>query len=224
MRINLRYSQIGWALGTTELELQTAIATRLRPGDVFYDIGANVGFFSLLGARTVGGAGRVVAIEPVPWHVDALRHNLAINGLANVTVLEAAAAAESGDTELLVPSESTSARLVSARTAVQSGRARRIRARMVMIDDLLREGSIPPPNVVKIDVEGAELDVLRGMTETLRAHRAVVFCEMHGNNAAFEELMRELGFEAATLDGGAVSDGAATAHTLSTPLGRVGGG
>lgn len=64
-----------------------AIRKILRPGDIFIDIGANIGYFSVLAARLVGPTGRVFAFEPVPPTVERLRHNIKINGVNNITIV-----------------------------------------------------------------------------------------------------------------------------------------
>ena len=77
MRINLHGSAVAFATGMAERPLQSALQRELRPGATFFDIGANVGFVTLIAARLVGPSGRVVAFEPVPENVAAIRENLA---------------------------------------------------------------------------------------------------------------------------------------------------
>ena len=92
MRINLHGSAVAFATGTAERPLQAALQRELRPGATFFDIGANVGFVTLIAARLVGPSGRVVAFEPVPENVAAIRENLALNGIDWVEVHETAVA------------------------------------------------------------------------------------------------------------------------------------
>src|SRR5262245_36111858 len=68
----------GCWLGTYEMDLQRLIVSSLKPGDVFYDVGANVGFFSLLAASLVGSRGTVIAFEPLPRNIALLQQNLAL--------------------------------------------------------------------------------------------------------------------------------------------------
>src|SRR4051794_11745594 len=79
-------SNVGYALGTTEPQVQDVLGESLNRRDVFYDVGGNVGFFPLIAAKLVGPEGRVVAIEPLPENADALRRNVALNGFENVEV------------------------------------------------------------------------------------------------------------------------------------------
>ncbi|HWZ58637.1 MAG TPA: FkbM family methyltransferase, partial [Gemmatimonadaceae bacterium] len=86
----------GCWLGTFERAEQDVFARTVRPGDVVYDLGANVGFYTLLAARLAGPTGRVVAFEPVPRNLGYLRRHIALNQCENVTVVAAAVSDRSG--------------------------------------------------------------------------------------------------------------------------------
>src|SRR5690242_8873726 len=86
----------GYWIGTWEWDKQRLVQKLLRSGDSFFDVGANVGFYSLLASRLVGSAGRVVAFEPLPRNVQALKEHLRINRVRNVTVWEAAVSEAEG--------------------------------------------------------------------------------------------------------------------------------
>ncbi len=223
LKFNAGGANPGYALGTSEPAVQEALQERLRPGDVVYDIGANVGFITVLAARLVEPAGRVVAFEPLPANVAALRHNIDLNQLDNVTVIDAAVGAASGTAGLVLAEEPTWARLAprggepasdsprshaDGPTGTPTGHGAKgaaapaaIEVRVVSVDGLLAAGALPPPTLVKIDVEGAELDVVRGMTATLRRYGPILLCEMHGRNREFAALLRDLGYQARTLEG-----------------------
>jgi FkbM family methyltransferase len=181
--------------GNLEVPVQEALRRHLGPGAVFYDVGANMGFFSLIAARLVGEEGRVYALEPAAPNVEAVRANAAANGLGNVEVLELAAGAQSGRAAFVMVEDLIWARLASVGPhPLATGE---VEVEVVRLDDL----DLRPPDVVKIDVEGAELDVLAGMTETLRTHRPIVICEMHGKNEAFARVMDEAGYDCRSLEG-----------------------
>jgi FkbM family methyltransferase len=164
-------SNVGYALGTTEAEVQRFLTANLKPGDVCFDIGANVGFFTLIAARLVGDTGRVYAFEPLPSNAEALRRNIALNGLQNVEVIEAAVSERSGTAELVLGQSSLDARLSMLGEAQPDA----IAVRVISLDDFEIDGS---PSLVKIDAEGAEYAVLSGMRRVL-ASTPVILCELH---------------------------------------------
>ena len=144
-------------LGTYEMPVQRVLADRLSPGDTFFDVGANAGFFSVLAARKVGAAGLCVAVEPDPAFADISAGQAALNGFDNVTVVR---------------------RLVTAAPEqVWPWRIGDVATPTTTIDQLTRE--FRPPTLIKIDVEGLELEVLRGAEATLREHRPSLVIEAH---------------------------------------------
>lgn len=170
-------SNPGYALGTTEPEVQQFLATHLGTGEVFYDIGANVGFFTLIGARSVGPSGRVYAFEPLPANAAALRHNAELNDLSHVEVIEAAVSASTGKAVLALGRSTQDGHLLGGSATASSGT---IEVSVVSLDDLVEQGRIGPPALVKIDAEGAEFEVMSGMRRLLGEHRPTVVCEVHG--------------------------------------------
>lgn len=202
----------GLARGTLEPGVQTALAERLRRGGVLYDVGANIGFFSLLGARRVGPTGHVYAFEPVPENAAAIRANAAANGLANITVIEAAATRTSGSADLLVIGEASWSHLASY--GDHPGTRRTLSTRTVAIDDL---GDLRPPDVVKVDVEGAEIAALAGMERILGEHAPAIVCECHATNVELADLLERWEYSLANLDGhAAVRDAPPDVHVLAT--------
>lgn len=216
LRINLHGSAVTFATGTAERPLQEALTRELKPGATFYDIGANIGFVTLIAARLVGPTGRVVAFEPVPKNVAAIKENLALNGIDWVDVQETAMARHSGTASLIVSDVSAFSRLASVN--VPTGARETIEVRVDSVDEFLACGSAPAPDVVKIDVEGAELEVIEGMRNTLSEHRPVILCEIHDCNAQYVELVNSLGYEPINLDADIpVEQGGRNAHTLARP-------
>lgn len=174
--------------GTNEAPVQEAIVASLSPGAVFYDVGANVGFFALLAARAVGPTGRVVAFEPVPEMIAAIGDNARLNGL-RVAVIPLAVGGADGRELLHLARHPGGAALASAGTPPDWRGDLEVEVRT--LDSLVAEGVVPPPTVVKIDVEGAEGAVLAGMAGLLRASRPVIFCEFDAPTAA--EVDRKVG-------------------------------
>jgi FkbM family methyltransferase len=202
--------------GWLEVSVQEAMRRLLGPGDVFFDVGANIGFFTLIGARLVEPGGRAIAFEPVPANVEAIRANAALNGIDNVDVLEKAAGAERRHDRLLLVEDLSWSHLESRGWHPQTTEA--VDIEVVTIDELVGSGEVPPPALVKIDVEGSEGDVLAGMRDTIERHRPAIVCELHGTNREFVEAMESVGYEASNLEAKAdVLDSAPNAHALGLP-------
>ncbi|SOD02593.1 methyltransferase, FkbM family [bacterium JGI 053] len=150
-----------------------AFRAAAAPGAVALDVGANVGAYTLLLGRWVRPGGRVYAFEPAPEAFAGLSAHVGLNGLGDgVTCVRAAAAAQTGTATLAVDGLSGANRL----DASAAGE----RVETVTLDDFCRREGIRP-SFIKVDVEGAELDVLRGARETIRAggDGLALFVEMH---------------------------------------------
>lgn len=206
----------GIAYGVLESSVQEALVRHLAPGGVLYDVGANVGFFTLLGARLVGPEGHVYAFEPVPDNAHAIRDHARLNGAENVTVLEQAAAASAGRAGLQIVDDRSWSKLQGY--GEHPGTERVVEVELVRIDELVQSGRLRPPTVVKIDVEGAELAVLGGLLETIDAHRPVIVCEVHGTHGPFAAAMREHGYRVVNLEGPApIERSPQSEHALALP-------
>ena len=211
--------------GTYELSIQEALVDRVKAGDVFYDVGANVGFLTVLAARLVGPGGAVHAFEPVARNVETIRRNVRLNGWSNVRVHPVAVSAASGEQELLVTDYCGGASLSSAGVTVP-GVVKKIVVPTVSIDDFVRQGKAAPPSVVKVDVEGAEVDVLRGMEHTLRAHRPVLLYEvddadeavMRRRWAELDNFVAAAGYRATRVEHVYPGGGWQVGHTVALPL------
>lgn len=137
----------------------------LRPGDHVLDVGANVGFFTLLAAHEVGPQGRVLAFEPVPHNIAVLRRNLEINGVTCVEVRPAAAGAHDGEISIGLDHPDPDETGVSGHYT-EGGSRDAITVPVVTVDGALA-AEAPRLRLAKIDVEGAEPRVLAGMERTL---------------------------------------------------------
>ncbi len=176
--------------GDNELPVQRALAEIVRPGDVVFDIGANVGFFSIICARLTGPSGRVFAFEPVAANAELIRRNAGLNEFGNISVVEQAVSDRTGTGELVLAEYSGGAALST--TTPPPDAAGSIEVELITIDAAVDDGHIPPPDVVKIDVEGVEIEVLRGMTDTMRRDRPIIVCEIDdGTRAGYDRKHRE---------------------------------
>ncbi|MDY7100855.1 MAG: FkbM family methyltransferase [Actinomycetota bacterium] len=214
------------ALGTYETPVQEALVAHLQPGDVFYDIGANVGFFSVLGARLVAPGGWVYAFEPAPDNAELVRRNLAANRFHHTEVLEVAVAGEPATTELELSGYAGGHALVSAGGTPDHAGVVTVEA--VVIDDLVAAGRLRPPTLVKIDVEGAELDVLHGMARTIDEHRPHLLVEVDHEHraglterrAGIEAFLGEAGYEWTELEPAYPGIAWEVAHLMASPTDR----
>ena len=192
----------GCWLGSYEVDKQHAITETLREGNVFLDVGANVGFYSLLASRCVGESGRVVAFEPFPENISFLRRHVELNQLTNVEVIEAAVADQAGSATFSPGPDGCTGRLETGQSATEKCDNESITVKLVILDDLVAGEQIPVPNAIKIDVEGAEAAVLKGASNLLRDHHPVIFLATHGKHVRAEclDLLHELGYQCSSLE------------------------
>lgn len=154
-----------------ELGVQRVLDVLLRPGDRFADIGANIGMITLHARFVVGAEGRVDCFEPNPECVEVIQEHLRINALENVFVHQYALADAPGALVLNLTSEHSGTATLAE---VGSEAVRTMTVDVRVGDDELQEA----PRVIKIDVEGFELRVLKGLTRTLLAHKPFLLTEL----------------------------------------------
>jgi FkbM family methyltransferase len=141
----------------------------------------------------------VYAFEPLPENLAGLRHNIELNGFRNVEVVPAAVTEATGETELEVHGHQVSARIGTPEVPATAGDRQVIVVPTVTLDHVLSTGS-RAPDVVKIDIEGAEVAAIRGARRTLAQHRPLLLCALHGTNQAFVGAVVELGYDVEALD------------------------
>jgi FkbM family methyltransferase len=156
-----------------------------------------------------------VAFEPVPSCARAVAYNNARNAFTPAEEREGAGGAAGGRAQLLVVGEASWSHLAS--TGRHADVRDEIDVTVVSIDELVEAGEIPPPDVLKIDTEGAELQAIAGMRGTIEQHRPAIVCELHDTNVAFLALMEELDYVVTNLDGPAPVAGAGPVHALAQP-------
>jgi len=177
LHLNPRTGSLYFA-GGGEQAVQTALQKHLRPGMVFFDIGANIGFFSLLAARLVGPQGRVVAFEADPEVAARLREHISRNGFLWITPEQRAMWSESmavsfARTDPVTSPDRGLGHVVSVTSAST------IQVDATSLDDFTRTGLVP--DFLKCDVEGAEVEVFRGAQRLLAEKRPGILCEMHSD-------------------------------------------
>jgi FkbM family methyltransferase len=166
-------------------------------GDVIWDVGANLGIFSFASGKMAGVGGEVVALEPDPELVGLLRASVQLNSdarLAEIRICDCAASASTGFGDLVVASRSRATNHLKGFGTTQTGGERYLeRVRTIKLDDLLEDHR--SPDVIKIDVEGAEWDVLRGAESSLGNARVVIVEVAGGKGREIHEMLGDLGFQ-----------------------------
>jgi FkbM family methyltransferase len=192
------YREQGYMHGIAEADLYQIIPTYKTAGCTFFDIGAHIGYYTLIGARIVGESGRVIAFEPDPENVALIREMVDKNGLTQVHIIPKAVWSRSGTVEFR---RSTAGRMsgkviaegVPEGTGIASDET--IFCSAVCLDDFCASREIIPC-LVKIDVEGGELEVLRGASHLLAQHKPTLIVEIHFSEhiGQLYELLLPLGY------------------------------
>jgi len=153
--------------GSYELATTRLLTDIIRPGDVFVDVGANIGYYSALALSRVGATGKVIAIEPNPDAYVRLQRNMVLNGAGSrLRMIQSALSDHHGRVKLRLfgDDDGLSSVVASTERNIPISSTRSIDVEASTFDSLFPAERV---NVVKIDVEGAELAVLRGMRDTL---------------------------------------------------------
>lgn len=192
-----------YATGEYEPATTRLIEACLAPGDVFVDAGANAGYFSLLAARIVGRAGRVLSFEPVPQIYRRLQENIGLNGYRHCQAFDAALSNADGDSEFFVGPKNHVG--TSSLRALDKA-SRRIGVHTVRLDEILEaNGRV---DCIKIDVEGAECHVLEGMTGVLNRCRPDLIIEitpeylkpLHRSTGDIQRILEPHGYRAFAIE------------------------
>jgi FkbM family methyltransferase len=161
-----------YALGSFEWEKAKLLERIIKKTFVVYDIGAHVGYYTLLAAQPVGEKGKVIAFEPLPRNVKYLRRHVEMNRCSNVMIIEAAVTDKRGKSSFDTGRDSFTGHLS------QKGDLQII---TVSIDELIAARKIPHPDLMKINVEGAEMHVLEGARLTLTRYEPEILLSTHSD-------------------------------------------
>ena len=194
-----------FALGKYEPEIVSAFQKYCRPGMTVFDIGANAGHHVLLLSKLCGATGHVHAFEPVPENVACLKETLRLNRLGNVTLHELAVSDHEGSAEFKYSGVFDGMACLAAgghgrsvqRTVQETWPGKSIQVQTVELDAFCERLAIARLDLIKVDVEGAELLCLRGMVRTLRTYRPVLILELWGADhvAQAPGILSQLGYE-----------------------------
>jgi len=170
-----------WTMGTFEQSELIAAFRLAAPGTYAFDVGANVGLFTVVMSRAVGPTGRVVAVEPVADTVGELRKNLERNHCINVDVVEGAAAASTGEVQLILTDDpalhSAGGEVIAGHPAIQT-----TTVKAYSLDELWSAAGQPRVSLIKIDVEGGEQEVLLGAAQMIRRCQPALIIEVNDPN------------------------------------------
>ena len=187
-------SQHGCWLGSYEYEKQLVFENRVTEGSIVFDLGAHVGFYTLLASVLVGSKGRVLAFEPMPVNLFYLKEHVKLNRITNVTIIEAAVSDCSGVASFVQGSSSFGGHISSQGT---------LQVKTVSLDELISQGKIPIPNYIKMDVEGAEMHVLVGAKSMLADAHPTILLATHGQDIHQQccKFLASLGYQLQAIGG-----------------------
>jgi FkbM family methyltransferase len=174
-------------LGCYELPKQKRFAALVGPGMTVYDVGANSGIYTLLAARCVGRNGRVHAFEPLPENLTFLHRHVEMNRLRQVMIHPNAVSGKTGTTRFARGANHFVGHLDNIGD---------LEVKAICLDEFAAGGEANEPDVMKIDVEGAELQVLQGSRDLLARKRPVIFLATHGKSIHQQccEMLMSLGY------------------------------
>jgi FkbM family methyltransferase len=186
-------SNHGYWLGFYERKMKKYLIENLHKGEVMLDLGAHVGYYSLIGARLVGSEGKVYAFEPLPRNIGYLRQHLKLNDVRNVQLFEGAIAHYEGVANF------NDASFVGARFS-ETGK---VSVKVYWLRKMIEEKILPIPNVIKMDIEGAEVDLIPDIISILKNNQIKIFLSTHGK-AIHQQCIANLsaiGYQFIPLDG-----------------------
>jgi FkbM family methyltransferase len=187
-----RQGHVPYVTGTYEPEVFGSLKKHVAAGDICLDVGAHLGYSTILMSKLVGPKGRVISFEPMPETFLVLGENLLLNGLTNLDVQSSAVADHCGFIELLAPAGQDLSWTPSITGYSVGSNSHSLTVSLVTLDGFL-ERLERPPSVIKIDVEGGELAVLAGSCPMLTVVRPVLLIEVYGwGTPASQEVIRFL--------------------------------
>lgn len=165
-------SNIECALGSYEYEKVKIFEREVTNSSIVYDIGANVGYYTIMASILVGLDGKVFAFEPLPSNIGYLKKHIYINNCNNIFIIEAAVSDRCGTSQFHESTSNLMGHLSSDGNLLVN---------TVCIDELIRYNKIPVPSIIKMDIEGAELVALQGLKSTLTHNNIKLFLSTHSS-------------------------------------------
>jgi FkbM family methyltransferase len=183
-------------MGTAEPRKRALFEQSIKPGAHVFDLGANVGYYSMMASRQAGQTGKIFAVEPSPRNLEFLNRHIVLNGIKNVQIYPLAISDFNGRASFKADIDPVAQRL---------GDDGNLDVDVQTFDSFFAAQGAGRMDVVKVDIEGAELSFLRGAAETLTRFRPTVFVETHdrfvpGVHRDCIVFLTELGFQVEEID------------------------
>lgn len=194
--------RLAYFRGTYEPHIAEYLQSKIKRGDVVYDVGANCGYLSMLMAKLVSEQGQVISFEPVPKNVAAIQQNLAKNKVSNVRLVQNAVSDSFGTISFATYGNSLIGHIEGVNEK-QGSDAQFVTMDATTLDMSVYENELPVPSLIKIDVEGAEEKVLLGGERLFEEKKPIVLAEIRKNQ--FDRIlsyMKNFGYECELLEGG----------------------
>jgi FkbM family methyltransferase len=198
-------SEKDYWLGTYEPELQTAIQDLVKPGMVVYDVGANIGYITLMMAKAIGRTGQVYAFEALPANVKRLIDNMALdNHQEQITVLNCAVIDSPRQVRFWIGPSDDMGKVEGSAGRDEISYPASILVEGISLDWFVYELGNPNPQLIKIDIEGGEVLAMRGMKRLLNEAHPIILVELHGPQArqVSWEVLTQCGYEIRRMEKG----------------------
>lgn len=166
----IAFSGINFIKGTYEAGKTEAVLKTVSRGDVAWDIGGHVGYYAVIESRLVGDSGQVLVFEPRPLNAAYIRRHVELNQVRNITLIESAVSDQCGTA------------MFESRTGTGTGHlseSGNLQVNTVVVDELVEQDGYPPPDFIKLDIEGAEVEALSGALRTIKKYRPKMLIATH---------------------------------------------
>jgi FkbM family methyltransferase len=203
LNLDLQTEKDYW-LGTYELDLQEALQALVKPGMTAYDVGANIGYISLMLARLVGKSGKVFAFEALPSNTSRWKVNVDLNGLSERMQLFCGAVADRTEPLSFLMHASGGMGKAAGSAGRENSYQAEIEVPGISLDEFVFGKGNPPPQIIKMDIEGGEVLALPGMVRLLKETRPNLVMELHGQESIriSWEILSELGYRMSLMKSG----------------------
>jgi len=177
LALHLPRDKVFW-LGTYELKVCEWLIKHLQKDEICWDIGGYTGYFSAIMSRQSGQP--VYCFEPLPMNRKLIRKQSELNSNVQIVVVPCALGSNDGYADFLIMPEPSMGKLAISTFQKDASPEKKVKVPVTTIDEVVKSRKVPPPNLLKIDVEGAEFQVLLGGEQILREYRPKILLEIHG--------------------------------------------